>query len=50
MRVHVPHVLPTVRIDDLSFINMQVLIRIDGNQDNSYIAKRKKISDSTETE
>lgn len=37
MGVHVSHVLPTVGIDDVSFIDGQALIRIDGNQDNSLI-------------
>lgn len=34
MRVHVSHVLSAVGIDDVSFIDGQALIRVDGNQDN----------------
>lgn len=39
MRVHVPHVPPTVGIDDLLAIDLQLLVRVDGNQHNPY---RKK--------
>lgn len=44
MGVHVSHVLPVVGIDDVSFINRQALIRIDGNQDNSLIPQGEKLS------
>lgn len=35
MRVHVPHVLPTVGSDDVVSIDWQGLIRVDGHQDDS---------------
>lgn len=34
MRVHVPHVLPTVGIDDLLTIDLQLFVGVDGNQHN----------------
>lgn len=43
MGVHVPHVLPTVGIDDVSFIDGKALIRINGNQDNSLVPQEEKI-------
>lgn len=39
MRVHVPHVPPTVGIDDLLAIDLQLLVRVDGNQHNPYREK-----------
>lgn len=33
MGIHVPHVLPSVGIDDVSLIDRQGLVRVDGNQD-----------------
>lgn len=35
MRIHIPHVLATVRVDDILFVDWQLLIWIDGNKYNT---------------
>lgn len=44
MGVHITHVLPMVGIDDVSFIDRQALIRIDGYQDYSLMPQGEKLS------
>lgn len=43
MRVHVSHVLTAVGVDDVCAVDRQRLIRVDGNQNNTYIIQRGKV-------
>lgn len=40
VRVHVPHVLPAVGIDDLLAIDLELLVRVDGHKHNSCTQNR----------
>lgn len=35
MGIHVPHVLAAVRVDDILFVDRQLLVGIDGHKDNA---------------
>lgn len=35
VRVHVPHVLPAVGVDDLLAVDLELLVRVDGHQHNA---------------
>lgn len=46
MRVHVSHILPTVGMNYVRFIDGQTLVRIDGNEDDSLKPQGEKFSNT----
>lgn len=50
MRIHIPHVLATVRVDDILFVDWQLLIWIDGNKYNTLEQINRQICYKPSTE